>query len=96
MMWKEGSFALFVLAALCVLVAFGYMIYKAVKLGKKKRKKKIKQSKQEINKFLDLLPPPGQTAPLDTVADIKFNLTNTHVYPNVLEFAYESSFVKEC
>ncbi|KRY44967.1 hypothetical protein T03_17005 [Trichinella britovi] len=65
-MWKEGTFALFVLSALCVLVAFGYMIYKAVKLGKKERKKKIKQSKQEVNQFLDLLPPPGQTAPLDT------------------------------
>ncbi|KRY07076.1 hypothetical protein T12_12884 [Trichinella patagoniensis] len=62
----EGTFALFVLAALCVLVAFGYMIYKAVKLGKKERKKKIKQSKQKVNKFLDLLPPPGQTAPLDS------------------------------
>ncbi|KRY35793.1 hypothetical protein T03_700 [Trichinella britovi] len=42
------------------------MIYKAVKLGKKERKKKIKQSKQELIKFLDLLPPPGQTAPLDS------------------------------
>ncbi|XP_003365981.1 putative HTH-type transcriptional regulator YfmP [Trichinella spiralis] len=39
---------------------------RAVKLGKKERKKKIQQTKQNVNKFFDLLPPPGQTAPLDS------------------------------
>ncbi|XP_003372907.1 conserved hypothetical protein [Trichinella spiralis] len=67
MMWKKGVFALVLFAALCELVAFVYMLYKAVKLKKEKRKKKIKQTKQNVNKFHDLLPPPGQTAPLSSI-----------------------------
>ncbi|KRY32156.1 hypothetical protein T01_6803 [Trichinella spiralis] len=66
MMWKKGVFALVMFAALCELVAFLYMLYKAINLKKEKTKKKIKKTKQKVNKFLDLLPPPGQTAPLNS------------------------------
>ncbi|KRY07410.1 hypothetical protein T12_5170 [Trichinella patagoniensis] len=65
-MWKKGVYALVLFAALCELVAFVYMLYKAVKLKKEKRKKKIKQTKQKVNKILAMLPPPGQTAPLNS------------------------------
>ncbi|KRZ70178.1 hypothetical protein T10_4197 [Trichinella papuae] len=64
-MWKEGFFALFWFAMLCGVLTMGYMIYKAIKIMKKKRNKKNKLKPNRIGQFLDKLPPPGHTAPLN-------------------------------